>query len=231
MRNVALGLERGPSYTDANGNAVFEDLQEGLWSWKISAPGHQSRAGTVQIEPNQTAGVDVRLGKSLVTITFSVVPVPFTDRYEIKLEQTFETRVPAPVLVYDPPRFDFETDQPFEVDVVYSLTNHGLISVYDVDIRASIEPRIRIVPPIDFLPVRAQQTVQIPAKITFSGFDQTLAQAVASGAFPQVLWERSNDNINDGIKGLGGPENVTELFRGKRRGIPGGSCGYRQAGC
>src|SRR5690606_28872823 len=36
LRNVALGLERGPIMTDANGNARFDDLQAGKWSWKIS---------------------------------------------------------------------------------------------------------------------------------------------------------------------------------------------------
>ncbi len=188
LRNVALGLERGPSYTDVNGNVIFDDLQEGLWSWKISAPSHQARAGTVIIEPDQIAGVDVRLGKSLVSIEFSVVPVPFTDRYEIKLEQTFETRVPAPVLVYEPPQFEFETNEPFEVDVVYNLTNHGLISVFDVNITGSVGSRMRIVPLIGYLPeIKAQETVAIPAKIAFSGFEQTLAQAIGSGAIAQVL--------------------------------------------
>ena len=58
----------------------------------------------------------VELFRSLVTVTFNVVPVPFTDRYEIVVEQTFETHVPIPVLVVDPPWQQFYNVEPgFEV--------------------------------------------------------------------------------------------------------------------
>jgi len=192
MRNVALGIERGPIYTDANGYANFEDVQEGKWSWTVTAPSHDSLAGTVNVVADQTNGVDVRLGKSLVSIKFSVVPVPFTDRYEIKLEQTFETRVPSPVIVYDPPQFDFETNDPFELDVVFTLTNHGLISVFDVEVTGASNDRAQLIPLIDYLPeLKAQETVEIPAKLIFYGFGDAAVEGpggALAGARPQISY-------------------------------------------
>jgi hypothetical protein len=110
VKNNLLQTEVGPSPTDTNGLVSFDDLQEGNWQWQITAAGHNTVVGTVEIRPGQTATVGApttRLSKSLVTINFSVVPVPFTDRYEIKIEQTFETHVPVGVLVVDPPFKDF----------------------------------------------------------------------------------------------------------------------------
>jgi hypothetical protein len=193
LRNVTLGIERGPSRTDANGEVVFEDLQAGKWSWKISAPSHQSRAGVVKVIAGQTNGVTARLGKSLVSINFNVTPVPFTDRYEITLEQTFETRVPAPVITLDPPKYEFETNEPFETSVVFELTNHGLISGFDNEINAVKGGRLRIVPLIDYIPeIRAQETIEIPAKIIFDGFEETTVsggglETSSGAASPAVL--------------------------------------------
>lgn len=216
MRNVDLGLERGPFRTDVNGVAQFEDLQAGNWSWKISAPSHQARAGVVKVVANQTVGVDARLGKSLVSISFNVVPVPFTDRYEIKIEQTFETRVPAPVVVFDPPNFEFETNEPFEADVILKLTNHGLIGVTETEVKGTVGGRLTMTPLIRYIPtLGAQETIEIPARIVFAGFDDAVSSSSTSsgGSSPSSLGGGARPQVLGGDYGpcTGGPADAEFL--------------------
>ncbi|MDP0500164.1 MAG: FG-GAP-like repeat-containing protein [Verrucomicrobiota bacterium JB022] len=171
LRNLALGINRGPYKTDAAGQVLVDDLQEGQWSWQASAPAHSTAAGTVEVIPDQTVQVAQRLYKSLVTVKFSVVPKPFTDRYEIKIEQTFETRVPAPVLYLDPPQYSFENPPDgFETTVIFTLHNEGLIRAFDVEISGMELDWGSVEPLISYLPEIAPQT-SIDLPFRFKIFD------------------------------------------------------------
>ena len=167
MKNTITGNEIGPFNTNASGDVSFNGLTEGTWAWQVIASGHSTAAGTVDIVADQTAPVDVVLNRSLVTVTFQVKPVPFTDRYDIVIEQTFLTFVPAPVLVMTPPKYDFGNVQPgFETTVIYELKNHGLIKTFDVNVSGTREGIFTVEPLIDFIPeLLPQQVVQIPTRI------------------------------------------------------------------
>ncbi|KAF0094832.1 MAG: fibronectin type III domain-containing protein [Puniceicoccaceae bacterium 5H] len=181
LRNLALGLNKGPYKTDANGEVLVEDLQEGKWTWQVSAPSHNTTGGTVEVIPDQTVLVDQRLYKSLVSVKFSVVPKPFTDRYEIKIEQTFETRVPAPVLYLDPPQYSFDNPPDgFETTVIFTLHNDGLISVFDVTVEGMQMDWGRLEPLVTYLPeLGAQESVQLPFRFKiYDGDEASPARAL-----------------------------------------------------
>lgn len=167
VRSSITGQEVGPLSTDANGDVTFAGLTEGLYSWQVTASGHSAAVGTMEVVAAQTIIVEPVLQRSLVTVTFQVRPVPFTDRYEIVIEQTFETFVPAPVLVFTPPKYDFKNVQPgFETTVIYELKNHGLIRIFNVDITGKYAGIMTMEPLVDFIPeLQPQQTVQIPCRI------------------------------------------------------------------
>ncbi len=167
LRSTTNNIERGPYRTDADGAFLVEGLQEGEWSWQVTASGHAGQAGTVEVLPDQSVLVDPVLDRSLVTVRFQVVPVPFTDRYDIVLEQTFETRVPAPVLVMTPPMHRFENVEPgFETTVTYELRNEGLIKISDIDIGGHRSGLIQLTPLIDYIPeLLPEQSVEIPARL------------------------------------------------------------------
>lgn len=167
MKNTITGSEIGPFTTNAAGETAFNGLTEGTWAWQVIASGHSTAAGTVDIVPDQTVPVEVELTRSLVTVTFQVKPVPFTDRYEIVIEQTFLTFVPAPVLVMTPPQYDFGNITPgFETTVIYELKNHGLIKTFDVTVSGTVGGIFTLEPLIDFIPeLLPQQVVQIPTRV------------------------------------------------------------------
>jgi len=122
----------------------------------------------------------------MVDIEFSVTPVPLEDRYEITVTQTFETNVPAPVLIVDPPKIDLPPLKPGEVfNGEFKVTNYGLVAVFDVELEFptsigdfDIEVLTQAVPD----KLGAMQSVTIPYKITrrlttagLSSFEKFLA--------------------------------------------------------
>jgi hypothetical protein len=171
LRNRLLGTELDPVTTGTNGIVVVEDMQEGLWFWQVSAPGHTTQAGSVEVVPDQTTEVATRLTKNVVTVNFSVVPVPFTDRYEIVIEQTFETHVPQPVLIVTPSLMRFEDVEPgFNARYVMTVKNHGLIQLNDVEIQGQSFDWGSVTPLIEYLPrLTPFQEVQIPVVINYYG--------------------------------------------------------------
>ena len=165
--------------TDANGQVTVTDLMEGAWQWKTSAPGHGATQGVVTVVPNQTVGVASELWISMVTVKFSVVPVAFTDYYEIKLEQTFQTRTPIPNMVLSPPHQTLRVEAGWSGTLLYTLRNEGLRSAFGVVISGGDMPTMRATPLVTYIPeLLAQQTVEIPIFFEYFGpTDETAAGA------------------------------------------------------
>ena len=173
LRNTDLQVELPGVQTDINGLVTVTNLQEGNWSWQLTGAGYSALVGVANVIADQTIQIGppaTRLSRSLVTVSFSVVPVPYTDRYEITIEQTFETHVTAPVLVLDPTYLSFDQVQPgFEANFLVTAKNYGLIAINDVKITGSDVNGGQLTPLIDYLPkLLPDQSVQIPFRVTYS---------------------------------------------------------------
>ncbi len=157
--------------TDANGQVIIEDLNLGQWNYQVSAAGHHTASGVIEIQADQLIEETVELNKSLVTVNFNVVPVPFEDRYEVVIEQTFETRVPVPLLVVDPPFIEFDNVLPgFEVIVPVKVSNFGLKALDDVTLSSQDTGVAALIPMISYIPrLNAQETVEVPYRIIYRG--------------------------------------------------------------
>jgi hypothetical protein len=88
--------------TTTQGVAEFEDLPAGSYKVKVTAPKHKDYVGRVWIKPGLIAQQTVWLDCQLVTVEWSVVPTTIEDKYEIVLHTTYETHVPAAVVLFDP---------------------------------------------------------------------------------------------------------------------------------
>jgi hypothetical protein len=184
IKSPLLNRELSPARTDANGEVTIDGLQEGSWSFQITASGYGSYVDSVDVIPDQTVVVDdFFLIRSLVTIEFTVVPVPFTDRYEIKIEQTFETHVPVPTLRIDPPQKTFEEVVPgFTTTFIARVHNEGLVSAFDLTLSShdvsygTLEPLITYVPELG-----ARQTLDVPYRVVYHGTGDEGAARVNSG--------------------------------------------------
>lgn len=157
--------------TDINGEVTLYGLDIGKWTYQITAPGHSSVTGVVDITADQIVLVEDELDRSLITVSFNVVPVPFTDRYEIVIEQTFETRVPVPVLVVDPPYVEFKDVEPgFETTIIVTIKNEGLKALDNVQLETKDTGFARLEPLITYMPrLGAMQSVEVPYHLTYRG--------------------------------------------------------------
>ncbi|MCW8966857.1 MAG: carboxypeptidase-like regulatory domain-containing protein [Candidatus Pacearchaeota archaeon] len=114
--------------TDALGEVLFNDLAAGRYRFRASAPNHEDLTGRITIKPGITIAEEIFIRYQLVTIEWSVTETSITDRYEITLQATFETDVPAPVVVMEPGMTNLPDMQPG--DVFYGelrFTNYGLV--------------------------------------------------------------------------------------------------------
>jgi hypothetical protein len=212
LRNRLLGTEHAPVTTGTNGIVVVENLQEGLWYWQVTAPGHTTQAGSIDIVADQMNELSTRLTKNVVTVNFTVVPVPFTDRYEIVIEQTFETHVPAPVMVVTPSWQSFEdVEEGFQIRFMATVKNHGLIALNDLEIEGqtfswgSMEPLVEYLPRLDPF-----QEVQIPIVVTYYGDGEGGSQSQRQSAYANCVGDMLGAIYNFG-KNL---ENLINRFAG-----------------
>jgi hypothetical protein len=119
--------------TASDGTVLVADIPEGRYTYNVSATGHLPASGVFTVEPGIVTAAPVAMQVDLVSIEWSVTPVVIEDRYEITITQTFEPKVPAPVLVVEPPKVHLPEREPGEVfQGEFKVTNYGLVGVYDV---------------------------------------------------------------------------------------------------
>ena len=166
--------------TDALGEAYFQDIPAGRYTYRARANNHQEVAGRLQIKPGVTLTQPIFLNYNLITVEWSVREVTIQDRYEITIDATFETDVPAAVVVMQPSSVNLPIMNPG--DVFYgelSLTNHGLIRADGVKQQL---PQSDSFFRYEFLvevpsELRAKQRVTIPYRVIALQSLETLANA------------------------------------------------------
>jgi RHS repeat-associated protein len=155
--------------TDANGDVYVQGLPTGPYTVRISASKHNEAGEHVWIRPAATVVKDVFLPNELITFEWRVDEITLRDVYNIVLNITYETDVPAAVVVIDPPSISVPDMQPGEVYQGELLVkNYGLIRADNV--RAAF-PRGNQWYSYDFLAtvpteLAAHEVVRIPYRIT-----------------------------------------------------------------
>ncbi len=114
--------------TDSMGEAFFQNIPAGRYKFKVTAANHQEVTGRLTIKPGITLNQAVFLDYNLITVEWSVKEITIQDRYEITLNATYETDVPAAVVIMQPTSINLP--KMAVGDVYYgelTLTNFGLV--------------------------------------------------------------------------------------------------------
>jgi hypothetical protein len=135
LQNEAVISETYELRTDSVGDAFFMGLPAGSYKFKVSAQNHQEATGRISIKPGLTVNQTAFLEYTLISVEWSVREITIEDRYEITLNATFETDVPAPVVVLQPTSINLPRMAPGEVfQGELTLTNYGLLRADDVNL-------------------------------------------------------------------------------------------------
>jgi len=173
--------------TDSHGEALIEDLVVGAYKCRITANNHQEYAGRVWIKPGITVSKDLFLEYNLVTVEWEVNEITIQDKYEILLTATFETDVPAAVVVAQPMSLtlpDMEKGDVFHGEFI--LVNHGLIRADTLNIAIPKSDEHFQYELLTGLPdtLEAKQRITIPYRITcLNSLDQTEPAQTGGGCY------------------------------------------------
>lgn len=128
ITHPTTGLLVAQGTTDANG-LFLSNLAEGWYTLSVSADKHDSYRGNVLVDPGRQTTKVVNLSYQAVSINWEVKETEVEDKYEIVTTTTFETHVPAPVVVIrGPEKIDGDAMLPGESQLLYyTVTNEGLI--------------------------------------------------------------------------------------------------------
>jgi hypothetical protein len=156
--------------TAADGTVSLTDIPEGRYSYNVSVTGHKPYSDSFVIIPGVWTTVPVALEVNLVQVEWSVTPTTIQDQYQVTINQTFETNVPAPVLVAEPPGISVPKLTPGQVfNGEFTITNYGLIAVEDIQVnfpKSYLDYDIEILGGTIPDRIEAKQTLRISYRIT-----------------------------------------------------------------
>ncbi len=162
--------------SDASGIVVFNNLQEAYYDVEVTADGHGGFGTTVLATAGKVTEVEAFLARQTVTYNWTVKPTVIEDRYIFTIEAVFETNVPVPVVTVEPALLDLEAMEVDQMQVDYTITNHGLITAEDVDIVFGDTNLFSFTPLVDVIgDIPAQSSVTVPVIVTkLSGNQDTV---------------------------------------------------------
>lgn len=154
--------------TGPDGTLALE-LPEGYYQLTVTADKHQTYSRLLMVDPSTEKTVTVNIGYEGVTVEWNVEETEVEDVYDITTTVTYETNVPAPVVVVNMPDYiPIDSMMPGESILVYAtLTNKGLIAAEGTQLilpsveYVTFEPLVEM--PCTLMP---QQTMVVPIRVT-----------------------------------------------------------------
>ena len=153
--------------TGSDGLATFEQLPCGNYIVAVTHPKHTSYQDNVMVTAGRTETYRAFISYSSITIEMKYEPTEIEDEYNIVTTMSYETNVPAPVVVIDMPDKivveEIQTPYLFYVN----LTNVGLIAAEKTRFSIAHEANGYTFTPLLEGPWRLlpQQTLTIPVEI------------------------------------------------------------------
>ena len=153
--------------TDSSGQVTFTNVPAGPYDLQVEATGHSNYENSFTVTSGITNSDEVFIAEQFVTYTWNVVQTTIQDTYQIQLETTFQTDVPAPVVTITAPSTipTLVPGQSWTFDA--TITNHGLIAAQGVTLTMPTDPEYTFTAlSTDIGTLPAQSSVQVPITVT-----------------------------------------------------------------
>ncbi|MFN0051908.1 MAG: Ig-like domain-containing protein, partial [Planctomycetales bacterium] len=193
--------------SDENGRVAAADLREGYYEIRVDAEKHGSFTQTHLIEAGTPNSVLAFLPRQAVRYIWTVTSAEVADRTKITITSDFETNVPMPVVVVDPPLIDlFDLTKAGQtMTVMMTIRNEGLIGADSVTLHFDSNSVIEIIPLIEEVDrLEAKSSLQIPVLIRRNAIAPTHFNGVgvaAADAVPCQISGYARYKINCGPDG------------------------------
>ncbi len=172
--------------TGGDGVFVVENVPEGVYNLELTAADHLPHKSVIQVEPGRTKEVTAFLPRELVKYTWKVEPTVIEDRYDVTLEATFETHVPAPVMTLEPLNLklaELNYDATGKAVVDYTVSNHGLIALFDCTFSIGSPDGYTCMPLITDLGVLpGNSSITVPVEVVRSGVNLAASGGVCASS-------------------------------------------------
>ncbi|MDH5327840.1 MAG: right-handed parallel beta-helix repeat-containing protein [Gammaproteobacteria bacterium] len=135
MQNELVSAQTYDGYTNTLGELDLLNVVAGKYKFRVTAANHQEVIGRLSIKAGVTASQAVFLDYNLVTVEWSVTEITLQDSYEITLNATYQTDVPAAVVVAEPSSIslpEMPTGDVFNGE--FTLSNYGSIRANNLQI-------------------------------------------------------------------------------------------------
>ena len=143
--------------------AESTSLPAGRYQMVVKAAKHDSYSKLVVVKPGVNTFEQALLSYGAVTVEWEVREITLQDRYEVTIETTFETEVPAPVVTVTPAVINLPAMCPgdvYEVELLFE--NHGIISALNLNNPIPQSDEFLRIEPL----VEIGETFDLPAKQT-----------------------------------------------------------------
>ncbi len=134
LRDAITGTAVRTNRTGIDGRASFPNLTEAYYHVSVTADRHRPFLQTALVTAGTTTNVIAFLPRETVRYSFFVEPTTVEDGYSLRVESTFETQVPVPVVVIEPAAIDISKYSGEEFQVEVTVRNAGLITADSVRI-------------------------------------------------------------------------------------------------
>ena len=126
--------------TDASGSVTFTNVPAGPYDLEVSAPSHSTYENSFTVTPGISNSDEVFIAEQFVTYTWNVVQTTIQDTYQIQLQTTYATDVPAPVVTITAPSSIPTPALGQTASFNGTITNHGLIAAQRVTLDLPTDP-------------------------------------------------------------------------------------------
>ncbi len=237
--------------TDSFGEALFQNLPAGRYKFRGKASNHQEIGGRLLIKPGITANQPIFLNYNLITVEWRVTEITIQDRYEITLNATFETDVPAAVVVMQPSSINLPKMNAGDVFFgELKLTNFGLIRAdkvsqqlpvsdayfryeFLVDVPNSLEAKQRLTIPYRVVALQSLDVAATSGAASGGGcysysnrtcvpYDFTCSNGAISSGQTCSSWFSASGSSCPAGTGIGGVTGGSAIFGGPGSGGGGG---------
>ena len=174
LQNESITSLKYEGNTDEYGELLLSDIPAGRYKYLLTADNHEQVIGRVWIKPGITLTEDVFMGYNLVTVEWSVTETTIQDKYEIVLSATYETDVPAAVVIAEPASISLPEMEPGDVFLgEIRFTNYGLIRADDIEFTLPDSDQYFKYEFLANIPrsIEAKKSITVPYRVTYlAGF-------------------------------------------------------------